>query len=70
MYEQAVGALKGVSPRLQVGGPASARPAWVGLLIDRCANTSTPLDFVSTHAYPDTRANVSAILAELRIARQ
>ena len=60
MYTAAAKAIKSVSTKLLVGGPASARPEWVGKLISLCSDPATqcPLDFVSTHTYPPIRASV------------
>jgi xylan 1,4-beta-xylosidase len=59
LYDNTARALKAVSPRLRVGGPATAQAAWVGDLIAHAAENHVPLDFVSTHAYGnDTAANV------------
>ncbi len=51
LYDRAARALKHVSPRLRVGGPATAQAAWVDRFIDHCATGAVPVDFVSTHAY-------------------
>lgn len=53
LYKQAALALKSVDPALKVGGPATARAEWVGDLLDFCAANQAPIDFVSTHIYPD-----------------
>jgi xylan 1,4-beta-xylosidase len=52
LYEGAARALKRVDAGLLVGGPATARAEWLELLIDHCAQARVPLDFVSTHLYP------------------
>ena len=58
-YENTVSALKAVSPLLRVGGPATAQAAWVDRFIQYCATNKVPVDFVSTHVYPnDTALNV------------
>lgn len=51
LYSSAANALKDVSPRLRVGGPATAQAAWVDKLIAYCSKNKVPLDFVSTHVY-------------------
>lgn len=51
LYAGAASALKKVSPRLRVGGPATAQAAWTGRFIDHCAENNLPVDFVSTHVY-------------------
>ena len=56
LYELTARALKSVSPRLRVGGPATAQAAWVPAFIRYCAARHVPLDFVSTHVYGDDTA--------------
>ncbi|HYY31575.1 MAG TPA: hypothetical protein VE860_26770 [Chthoniobacterales bacterium] len=59
LYDLTATALKEVSPRLRVGGPATAQAAWVDRFIQHCVDKNAPVDFVSTHAYPnDTAMNV------------
>jgi xylan 1,4-beta-xylosidase len=45
--------LKSVSPRLQVGGPATAAAAWVDDFLKYAAENHVPVDFVSSHGYAD-----------------
>eukprot|EP01047_Picozoa_sp_COSAG01_P006656 COSAG01_NODE_244_length_20489_cov_21.366748_5_plen_1217_part_00 len=70
MYRAAATALKAVHPDLQVGGPASAQPAWVGLLISYCQNMGVPLDFVTTHAYPNETSSLQSQMTQLRVAQR
>ncbi len=59
LYDNTAAALKEVSPRLRVGGPATAQAAWVDRFIQHCVDKNSPVDFVSTHVYPnDTAMNV------------
>ncbi len=59
LYDLTARALKSVSPRLRVGGPATAQAAWVPAFIAHCATRHVPVDFVSTHVYgDDTAVNV------------
>ena len=59
LYKTTANALKAVSPLLRVGGPATAQAAWVDRFIQYCAENKVPVDFVSTHVYPnDTAQNV------------
>ncbi len=53
LYDHTARALKAVSARLRVGGPASAQAAWVGEMIEHSVQDHVPLDFVSTHVYGD-----------------
>ena len=51
LYDHAAHALKSVSPRLRVGGPASAYGAWIPDLIAHATRNNVPIDFVSGHVY-------------------
>jgi len=51
LYDTAAKALKAVSPRLRVGGPATAQAAWVDRFIQHTVDEHVPVDFVSTHVY-------------------
>jgi xylan 1,4-beta-xylosidase len=53
LYRQSATALKGVDKRLRVGGPSTAQAAWVGDLLAYCSEQQVPIDFVSSHIYPD-----------------
>jgi len=62
LYDVTARALKAVSPRLRVGGPATAQAAWIASFIRHCAENHVPLDFVSTHVYGnDTAQNVLGV---------
>lgn len=59
LYDHTVRAIKAASPRLQVGGPATAQAAWVPEFLKHVAADHVPVDFVSTHVYAnDTAQNV------------
>jgi xylan 1,4-beta-xylosidase len=53
LYAHTARALKGVSPRLRVGGPATAASAWIGDFLKYTSQNHVPVDFVSSHAYAD-----------------
>jgi xylan 1,4-beta-xylosidase len=53
LYRQSAAALKAVDKRLRVGGPSTAQAAWVGDLLEYCSAQQVPIDFVSSHIYPD-----------------
>jgi xylan 1,4-beta-xylosidase len=53
LYAHTARALKSVSPRLRVGGPATAAASWVPAFLKYAAKNGVPVDFVSTHAYAD-----------------
>jgi xylan 1,4-beta-xylosidase len=56
LYDHTARALKAVSPRIRVGGPATAQAAWVGDMIRHATENQVPLDFVSTHVYGNDSA--------------
>ena len=51
LYTDTVRAIKSVNPAYRVGGPATAGCAWIPEFIGYCADSGTPLDFISTHTY-------------------
>jgi xylan 1,4-beta-xylosidase len=56
LYDVTARALKQVSSRLRVGGPATAQAAWVDAFIRHAVEDRVPLDFVSTHVYANDTA--------------
>jgi len=56
LYDHAAAAIKHVSPRLRVGGPATAQAAWVAAFLKHCAENKVPVDFASTHVYGNDKA--------------
>lgn len=56
LYDHTARAIKQVSTRLRVGGPATAQAAWVADFIRHCTENHVPFDFVSTHVYGNDRA--------------
>ena len=65
LYRHTVEAIKGVDAALRVGGPASAKNGWIPDLLEFCEKNGLPIDFVSTHHYPeDVRAEVDEPIEE------
>jgi xylan 1,4-beta-xylosidase len=56
LYDRAARAVKRVSPRLRVGGPATAQAAWVDRFLAHCKEKNIPVDFASTHVYGNDKA--------------
>jgi xylan 1,4-beta-xylosidase len=56
LYDSAARAVKQVSPRLRVGGPATAQAAWADRFIEHAVKENVPADFVSTHVYGNDSA--------------
>lgn len=52
LYETTWKSMKAVSPRLQVGGPATAQNAWLPEFKAFCDASGCPPDFLTTHYYP------------------
>jgi xylan 1,4-beta-xylosidase len=53
LYDHTARALKSVSPRLRVGGPATSSAHWVDAFIEHVAAQNVPIDFISSHGYAD-----------------
>jgi xylan 1,4-beta-xylosidase len=53
LYDHTARALKSVSPRLRVGGPATAAADWVDDFLKHTSAQKVPVDFVSSHGYAD-----------------
>ena len=53
LYDNTARSLKAVSPRLRVGGPATAAAHWVDDFLKHTSDKQVPVDFVSTHGYAD-----------------
>src|SRR5437588_8027 len=56
LYDHTARALKGVNPRLRVGGPATSAAHWIDDFLKYVAEHQSPIDFVSTHGYADDSA--------------
>jgi xylan 1,4-beta-xylosidase len=56
LYDSAARAVKQVSPRLRIGGPATAQAAWADRFIEHAVKENVPVDFVSTHVYGNDSA--------------
>jgi len=56
LYDHTARAIKRVSPRLRVGGPATAQAAWVDRFLAHCKEKNVPVDFASTHVYGNDKA--------------
>jgi xylan 1,4-beta-xylosidase len=66
LYDATASALKRVSPRLRVGGPATAQAAWVDRFIGHTTQNQIPVDFVSTHVYAnDTSKDVFGVEGDI-----
>ena len=53
LYDHTARDLKAVSPRLRVGGPATAAAQWVDAFLKHTTDNNVPVDFVSSHGYAD-----------------
>jgi xylan 1,4-beta-xylosidase len=53
LYDHTARALKSVSPRLRVGGPATSSAHWVDDFLRHAAAENVPTDFISSHGYGD-----------------
>jgi xylan 1,4-beta-xylosidase len=53
LYAETARTVKAVDPSLRVGGPATSRGEWLPEFLAWCRERGAPVDFVSTHVYPD-----------------
>ena len=53
LYDHTARDIKSVSPRLRVGGPATAAAQWVPDFLKHTSENDIPIDFISTHGYAD-----------------
>jgi xylan 1,4-beta-xylosidase len=53
LYRHTVEAIKSLDGALRVGGPATAANAWLPEFLDFCTRHKLPVDFLSTHHYPN-----------------
>lgn len=51
LFEHTAKAVKSVSPKYRIGGPATAGRGWITETIDFASNNKVPLDFITTHDY-------------------
>jgi xylan 1,4-beta-xylosidase len=80
LYESTARAIKSVNEQLKVGGPASSnhengKAPWVEDFIAFCAREDVPLDFISTHPYPnnwplDSSGNTLMCYRDIHAARE
>jgi xylan 1,4-beta-xylosidase len=56
LYDRTALAVKRISPRLRIGGPATAQAAWADGFLAHCKAKNIPVDFVSTHVYGNDKA--------------
>jgi len=53
LYAETVQAIKAVDAALRVGAPATSRAEWLPDFLTYCREHAVPVDFASTHVYPD-----------------
>src|SRR5580698_8075251 len=53
LYRHSAQAIKAIDAGLRVGGPATAVNAWIPEFLEFCAQGAVPVDFISTHHYPN-----------------
>ncbi len=53
LYAETARTIKALDPELKVGGPATSRGEWMPEFLSWCRERDVPLDFLSTHVYPD-----------------
>lgn len=65
LYDHTARALKSVSPRLRVGGPATSAVAWIPEFLRHVRAARSPVDFVSTHAYGNVCPDVKKVREQI-----
>jgi xylan 1,4-beta-xylosidase len=68
LYRVTADAIKVVDGSLRIGGPATARDAWIEEFLDFCDRSDVPVDFVSTHHYPTDALWTETMDTELQLA--
>lgn len=53
LYDHTARALKAVSSRIRVGGPATSSAHWIPEFLGHISQANVPIDFISTHGYAD-----------------
>lgn len=53
LYRHTAKAIKAIDDGLKVGGPSTAKNAWIEEFLDYCDREKLLVDFVSTHHYPN-----------------
>ena len=56
LYDHTALDVKKISPRLRIGGPATAQAAWVTPFIQHVQQNHIPVDFISSHVYGNDNA--------------
>ena len=54
LYNATAHAIKNVDNKLQIGGPTTNHFQWIDQLLSDCIKKNIPIDFVVTHAYPNS----------------
>ena len=69
LYRYSAEAVKNVDSQILVGGPATARNAWIPEFREYCEKNNVPYDFISTHHYPTDAALAFDMDMEEQMAR-
>jgi xylan 1,4-beta-xylosidase len=69
LYRHTALAIQSVDPSLRVGGPATAKNAWIEEFLAYCEEHRVPVDFVSTHHYPTDALGTPTADTEAELAR-
>lgn len=52
LFKHTFNAIKKIDKHLKVGGPATAKNAWINDFVEFCKKENLSVDFISTHHYP------------------
>jgi xylan 1,4-beta-xylosidase len=67
LYDESAAAIKSVSSRLRIGGPATAAAAWIGDMATHVLMDRVPLDFLSTHIYGTLPLDIEATMRNMEL---
>ena len=74
LYANTATSIKSVNSKLNVGGPSTAMLCWIDEFLNETQSKSLPVDFVSTHLYPQSKiineTGVNGFYNALKIAGQ
>ena len=69
LYAATARTLKDIHAEIPVGGPSTAKNEWIEEFLDFCEGSDVPVDFVSTHHYPNDEFAGSDLDTETQLAQ-
>ena len=68
LYAATARTLKDIHAEIPVGGPSTAKNEWIEEFLDFCEGSDVPVDFVSTHHYPNDEFASSDLDTETQLS--